>query len=117
MKNIKIYETFIDVTRDIGVGETGIYETKFKSKEALLKSFLKTHGKLVHTLDLGCSQCLQNGSVGVKSASCGWVFQRETTYEDCSEIYLQEIWVVMSKQCEVCGDNLVTRRIQSGKGK
>ena len=117
MNNIKVHETFIDVSRDVGIGESGIYETKFKTKKELLNSLSKTHGELLHTIDVGCSKCLQDGAVGVKSDACGWVFQRESTYEDCSESYLQEIWVVVIEQCGVCGDDFVIKRLQRGQSK
>jgi hypothetical protein len=111
MSNIKVYETLIDITENVGVGESGIYETKFTDSKELLKSLKETHGDLLCEIKIGCANCLKENKGDIRSVPCGWVFQRAATYEDCDESYTEEVWVVLIKQCELCNNDFVLERM------
>ena len=87
--------------------------TKFRSDSALLKDLEKQYGTAAFPVSTNCINCLRAGNPSVKSASCGWVFQRDTMCEHTHRSFTQEIWVVVIRKCKVCGDEYTKGRVRS----
>ena len=78
-------EVYIDRTRNLRCGESGVFETFTDDRGKLYKSLVKQHGRCISGVFID----KKDGSV----KKVGWVFIKRVKYEDCNETYLQEVWV------------------------
>jgi len=86
-----IQETFINATEESALGESEVYETDFETKGELFKFLQKEYG--------GCVSKVYINRLDGKSKEIGWVFQKNSKYEDTKQIFKREVWItVYSKE-------------------
>jgi hypothetical protein len=104
--NFWVEEIYLDADAQVGIGESGVYETKYDSLgelyRALQAEFGRCTGKMyvdVKENDTILDSC---GVWPVKNhvVQRGWVFLARCPYDDVpTKTYLREVWVtVWSKQ-------------------
>lgn len=93
---IWIGESFINGTRGLRMGDSGLYETQFTDKGELYRSLVKEHGR--------CTGRVYVDRKDGSTLSIGWVFVKRQKYSDCEDTYLAETWVSLHS-----GPDTVTR--------
>lgn len=87
---ILIEENWIDRTRNLQCGESGVYESRYETTGELYRGLIKEYGrcagKVYIDLKTGGRKCV------------GWVFVKRQKYEDANETYLMETWVSMHEK-------------------
>lgn len=88
--NLFVEETWVDATRNIRGGSSGVQE-----------SFTNDLGELYRRLQSEYGRC--TGKVYIddengKPKPVGWVFQKRARYDDVAETYVQETWVTVHKE-------------------
>ena len=87
MARILINEEWIDRTRGVSHGNSGVYETWATEPGELYRALVREYGRCI-------SKVYIDGPDG-KPRAIGWVFEKRRRYEDVPETYLQETWVTL----------------------
>jgi len=87
MSNLWIEEIYVNATENVGIGESGLFETFTDDINELYKRLRSNYGKPKNMyLD-------SKEGDGLQIAKVGWVFSRKEYYEDVKEKYQREVWV------------------------
>jgi hypothetical protein len=94
-----VEENWVDRTRNIRTGESGVYETRFAHVGDLFRFLRSEYGRCtskmyVDTLELGPAPARTKTAPKV----IGWVFVKRDRYEDTGEPYLLETWVTVHEK-------------------
>lgn len=84
--NILIEESWVDKTRGLRVGDSGIYETFTSDKGELYRSLQREYGRCISKVHIDTDNRVK---------SIGWVFEKKQKYDDVNEYYIQETWVTL----------------------
>jgi hypothetical protein len=84
-----IQETFVNVTREAQIGESGLYEPFTDDLGKLYRVLVKEHGRCTGRVYIDTKE-------GTKAI--GWVFIKRRKYDDSNETYLAETWVTLHER-------------------
>jgi hypothetical protein len=91
---LEIRETYVNATKEHGIGDSGWYEPWASDRGELFRSLQKEYGRCVSRM----YRDIPGGSPPV--IAVGWVFQGNDEYEDARpswtkerRTYLREVWV------------------------
>lgn len=88
--NLWIDETWIDATQHAMIDHIPAYETFTNDKGKLYKSLARTYGR--------CAGKVYAERRDGSTDSIGWVFQKNSKYEDTGETYIAETWITVFKR-------------------
>lgn len=85
--NIWIHESFVNASKGWRFADQEAYETFTNDLGKLFRSLQKTYGK--------ASSIYIDQPSGKPPRKIGWCFSKLVPYSDCSEFYLQEVWITV----------------------
>ena len=88
--NLYVNEVWIDSTRHLGIGESGVYETFTDDPGELYRALQREYGRCI-------SKVYIDGEKG-ETLPIGWVFVKRRHYEDTGEPYLAETWATLHER-------------------
>jgi hypothetical protein len=86
MSKLYAQETWIDRTRNCGLGESDVYETFSNEAGDLYRAFQREYGRCM-------SRVYVDTPDGAKAI--GWVFIQRTKYSDSPKTFLRETWITL----------------------
>ena len=78
---------YVNATKGWRIGEDEPQETRFETTGELFKFCLKEYGR--------CASKMYITTKDSQDKYIGWVFEKNVSYTDCDEKYLQETWVTV----------------------
>ena len=88
MNSIYIEEEFVDATRQVIYGSSGVYESCHSKPGDLYRDLVKEHGRCIGKVHIDTTS-------GTKTI--GWVFAKRMKYDDSKKTYRRETWVTLYK--------------------
>lgn len=85
---LHVSETFIDRTRDLQFGDSGVYETCHDRPGELYRAMRAEYGRCMGKVYVDRPE-------GGEPQHVGWVFIKRDKYEDTGKPYLREVWVTV----------------------
>lgn len=96
---LQISETWIDRTRDIGMGESGWYEPWTSDRGRLYRELVKEHGRCTGKVyvdrKVAATSDPTTSAHVLDPMQVGWCFVKRARYDDTRETYLCETWVTV----------------------
>lgn len=86
MSNILIQESWIDVTRNLMLGDSDVYESAYDNVGELYRVLVKEHGRCIGKIFVEENDRIKH---------IGWEFQKRRKYTDTNESYLAETIVTL----------------------
>jgi hypothetical protein len=100
---MRIRETWIDATREAGIGESGWYEPYTDDRGELFRAMQREYGGCVSKVYREVPQGDASANPGVAAPAAdrqaivtetgGWVFSKRQQYTDSNATYVAETWV------------------------
>lgn len=87
---LHINESWVDATRGINLGDSGVYETHFETPGEAFRACRREYGRCtgkVYVDDRSHDPALVR--------AIGWVFIQRVPYDDSPKTFLRETWVTL----------------------
>ena len=90
MVALYVEENFVDRTRDIRFGDSGVYESCYDDVGALYRAMQREYGRCTGRVYVDQPNC--------EPKAVGWVFVKRDKYENSGETYLREVWITVHER-------------------